>query len=214
MANSYPLSTFISQLQSAFSAKGMTLPADTASAWVRSEQTVTNGNIIWNSNSAAALNNPLGLGWNGSTWNQYSSFNQAAQAYAQTVATSSYYTNIKNALSSKSVTDASAAQAIASSPWAGPNGYEATSPIRQFANANGAPPHGGVSNGAATNQGAISGAANPPAPNSTQSQGLGAGLIPDIQSAVTFVGVILVGLAFIIGAFLLSGKDKSQVVII
>lgn len=267
MANSYPLNTFISELQAAFSSRGMTLPADTASAWIRSEQSVSNGNIVWNSGSAAVYNNPLGLGWNGSTWNQYTSFNQAAQAYANTI--SQYYPKVESILSNPNVSSAAASEAIATSPWAGSSGYGSNSPIRAAAkpqtlfdyllgaginvspnetysqissqfqtvasndtqfqpwlralpvlNAQFKPYTNTAISKIPFNRAAFSGTWNPVQPGGTNPPdytgvgGVLGNLLPDVQSAIGFIGVILIGLVFILGAFILSKNDKSQVVII
>ncbi len=67
-------------------------------------------------------------------------------------------------------------------------------------------------NPAATTPGSTAGAAP------GYGSGTGTWPIPDIlgsiQGAIGFVGILLIGLVFIIGAFLLRGHDKSQVVIV
>jgi hypothetical protein len=231
---SYPLSTFVSQLQQAFAAKGMTLPAGTAAAWIASEQNVSNGMITWGPTSAANLNNPLGFGWNGQTWTHYASFGDAANAYASFIASSPLYTNLRQTLSLKTVSESAASQAIASSPWAGSGGYPSSAPISQGNSTQQTlvPLGSGGSCPPGYHSQSLSRTSGPPVdmcvldgytPSPSDAVNYASGkeaqavqnLIPDITSAITFIGVILVGLAFVIGAFLLSGKDKaSQVVII
>ena len=177
-----------------------------------------------NTENGWGINNPLGV-----NAKPYASLNASAIDTINNIKTNPAYSGIRSSVGSSAQVQA---QAIVASPWEGHNysNYSTPPPIVNLAN--GTQPGTGwdlnpldwianLNQGAANMNATVS--QGHPVTNATPGSNLvpggqptvnaaanGFSLIPDVQSAVGFIGVIIVGLVFILGAFLLAGKDKTS----
>lgn len=175
-----------------------TLSPTVAQAWITQEQG-QNGNV-------------LGVTYNDSSGQHlyaYSNPEAGLQAAVSNLQTNPAYTNVRAALKN-GVSDQVVAAAINYS-WPGSQGYS-SGPLVNIV--------GGLKAGdiypsiiGLHQQTAAQGEANVTGLPAAAASGV-MNIITDIPSAIGFIGIILIGLAFIIGAFLLSKNDKSQVVVI
>jgi hypothetical protein len=154
-----------------------------------------------NTENGWGINNPLGV-----NAKPYASLNASAIDTINLIKTGSAYSGIRSSVGSSAQVQA---QAIVASPWEGHNyaNYSSPPPIVNLANSGS---RGPSYRGLGSQTVAQAQAWDASSANTSSVQSIAGSLIPDVQSAVGLIGVIIVGLVFILGAFLLAGKDKTS----